>query len=156
MKLRKSNGIDGSHIEINPILMDQVQEREEEEDGTDSHGESESIWASVKMYAQHCVSLWVSTDIYVYSDNDNIICFCCIVHNYITDVPPSEFAAYVKELHKDADKDFSQQYVSLQTHTPKLLPCKAAELEENAEKNRYHNILPCTYICMGYVQDLLH
>ena len=67
------------------------------------------------------------------------------VHEAIADVQPSEFAAYVKELHNDVDKGFSQQYSALQAHSPQPLPCKAAELDINTNKNRYHNILPCKY-----------
>lgn len=77
----------------------------------------------------------------VTSVNSNTI----TVHEAIADVQPSEFAAYVKELHKDVDKGFSQQYAALEAHSPKPLPSAAAQLDINANKNRYHNILPCKY-----------
>ena len=75
------------------------------------------------------------------------------------DIPPSEFGAYVKGLHKDADKGFSLQYAALQAHSPTLLPCKAAQRDRNITKNRYNNILPCKHpsyynyihhVCMYY------
>ena len=65
------------------------------------------------------------------------------VHENISDVSSSEFAAYVKDLHRDADKGFSQQYMALQAHSPRSLPCTTAQLEKNLPKNRYNNILPC-------------
>ena len=67
------------------------------------------------------------------------------VHEAIVDIPPSEFSAYVKELHRDADKGFGQQYAALQAHSPALPPCKAAQRDCNIAKNRYNNILPCKH-----------
>ena len=53
------------------------------------------------------------------------------VHNSIADVPPVEFSVYVKELHKDCDRGFSQQFTALQAHSPTSIPCGAAKLEKN-------------------------
>ena len=60
-----------------------------------------------------------------------------------TYIPPLEFSAYVKELHKDADKGFNIQFNSLEENSATSLPCNVAVRQENSAKNRYHNILPC-------------
>ena len=65
------------------------------------------------------------------------------VHEAIADVPPQEFSAYVKELHRDADRGFSLQFAALQAHSPTSIPCHTSQLDKNMDKNRYQNILPC-------------
>lgn len=69
---------------------------------------------------------------------DKIILF----HAAVRDVPIAEFAAHVKELHREADKGFCQEYSSLQRESYEF-PCTAATLECNDEKNRYTNTFPC-------------
>ena len=81
------------------------------------------------------------------------------VQNSIADVPPVEFSVYVKELHKDCDRGFSQQFTALQAHSPTSIPCGAAKLEKN---NRYHNIrekLLCTVtllLILKYLRRFSH
>ena len=96
------------------------------------HTFSSNCLLLLTLHNMHCVIVIMNNTIYT-----------ATVHTAIADVPLSEFAGYVKELHRDADRGFSQQYSALQTHSDSALPCKAAELNANEVKNRYPNILPC-------------
>ncbi|KAK3606710.1 hypothetical protein CHS0354_013871 [Potamilus streckersoni] len=53
----------------------------------------------------------------------------------------ANFAEYVETYHKDGNLKFCAEYEDLKTLSPKH-PHKAANLEENHQKNRFYNILP--------------